>query len=288
MKYGIILYENTPNFGDNILSFAASRLLPQVDYTIDIDHLDSFQSRDNEPVAALMSFWFLMRKWNWPPASCIIPKFVGFHYSDHIEERDRSPLRYEYLSGPGADYLHTYSPIGCRDLFTAESLREHGFETYFSGCISLTISNIPDSPPPALYNGDQEYICLVDIPEKVTQRIKDQLSGTGLQVLEHTHSIEFTSEISWAQREKMVEDRLALYKNAKCVISNRLHVTLPCLAMETPVLTISNKLNVPRFQPYKDWIYATTPRDFMDNNYIYDICYPPEPKNVSALSGAVD
>mgnify|MGYP000943183057 CR=1 FL=1 len=43
---------------------------------------------------------------------------------------------------------------------------------------------------------------------------------------------------SFEERMAKAEEILTLYQNAKFVITRRLHVTLPCLALETPVLSI--------------------------------------------------
>lgn len=267
MKYGIIYHGVTPNFGDDILPVAASRLLPHTDYQIDINHLDTFAA--DEPVAAVMCSWFLLPKWNWPPARSIVPLFAGFHYSDHQQEIFRSPVSFEFLSGPGAAYMQAAEPIGCRDLPTCTALQELGFKAYFSGCITLTLSDIPVHAAP------REYICLVDIPAKVEERIRAQLSGADIDILTFTHTISDSADLTWAQREQRVLERLSIYNGAKCVISNRLHVTLPCLAMETPVFTISNKLEEKRFSPYKDWFYGCDVKTFLESGTDYDFLNPP-------------
>ena len=35
MKYGLVVYKDTDNIGDDILSYAAMRFLPRIDYIID-------------------------------------------------------------------------------------------------------------------------------------------------------------------------------------------------------------------------------------------------------------
>ncbi len=49
----------------------------------------------------------------------------------------------------------------------------------------------------------------------------------------------------------------------------RLHVALPCLAMETPVLVIEAPImNDPnRFDPYKKWLHYVKNKDFINNGY---------------------
>lgn len=62
MKYGVIVYRNTRNIEDDIQSYAASKLLPQVDYYIEREQLDTFRPKEDEPVNAIMNGWFMYNK----------------------------------------------------------------------------------------------------------------------------------------------------------------------------------------------------------------------------------
>ena len=73
MKYGVVVYKNTDNIGDDIQSYAAKCFLPSVDYVIDREGLDTFQSEQSETVKAIMNGWYMYSKFNWPPVSCIEP-----------------------------------------------------------------------------------------------------------------------------------------------------------------------------------------------------------------------
>ena len=42
MKYGLVVYKETDNIGDDILSYSARRFLPSLDYIIDREGLDTF------------------------------------------------------------------------------------------------------------------------------------------------------------------------------------------------------------------------------------------------------
>ena len=69
MKYGVLWRKTTMNIGDDIQSYAQSVWLPQVDYMVDIEELDAFHSDNDEPVATIMSSWYMWQKWNWPPSA---------------------------------------------------------------------------------------------------------------------------------------------------------------------------------------------------------------------------
>ena len=93
-----------------------------------------------------------------------------------------------------------------------------------------------------------------------------------------THQGERNPERSWEDREKKVIELLTLYRNAKCVVTKRLHCALPCLAQETPVLLVKEMVDDIRFSPYYDFLHWTTVTNFMNNNYEYDFINPPQNK----------
>lgn len=274
MKYGLILNKNNLNIGDDIQAFATARFLPQVDYFIDREYMDDFRSEEDEPVAVIMNAWYMWHKWNWPPAKNIIPLFVGFHYADHqLAKQPGSPIKYEFLNGIGGDYLKAYGPIGCRDYYTRDQLQALGIESYFSGCITMTIPKMPETSEKG------SYICLVDLEEKVANKMKKLLAEKNIDVRVITHNRERNSEMSWEDREKQVTDLLTLYQNARCVVTKRLHCALPCLALETPVFMIKEMEDDIRFDPYYDFLHRTTVTKFMKDEYSYDFMNPPANKD---------
>ncbi len=274
MKYGLILNKNNLNIGDDIQAFATARFLPQVDYFIDREYMDDFRPEEDEPVAVIMNAWYMWHKWNWPPAKNIIPLFVGFHYADHqLAKQPGSPIKYEFLNGIGGDYLKAYGPIGCRDYYTRDQLQALGIESYFSGCITMTIPKMPETSEKG------SYICLVDLEEKVANKMKKILAEKNIDVRVITHNRERNSEMSWEDREKQVTDLLTLYQNARCVVTKRLHCALPCLALETPVFMIKEMEDDIRFDPYYDFLHRTTVTKFMKDEYSYDFMNPPANKD---------
>ncbi|WP_029322875.1 polysaccharide pyruvyl transferase family protein [Butyrivibrio sp. AE3004] len=255
MKYGVLWRRTTKNIGDDMQSYAASLFLPSVDYMVDIEELDSFVAEDDEPVATIMSAWYMWHKWNWPPSKYVYPMWIGFHYDDIQRGRRRGmPCHFEYLeSGPGKEYLKKYEPIGCRDPYTMEELSKRGIENYFSACVTLTLPR-RDIPKP-----EKEYIVCVDIGRKALAAVQKQVKGLGieLKVLPATRP-EPSTDMPWEERKKEVESYLEIYQNAKCVLTKRLHCALPCLALGTPVLLVRKSYDSPRFSPYKDWMKSTT------------------------------
>lgn len=274
MKYGVLLNKNNVNIGDDIQAFAISRFYPHMDYFIDREHIDEFKSDEGEPVAVLMNAWYMWAKWNWPPTKYIVPKMIGFHYADHqLAGQPGSPVKYEFLTGIGGEYLKANGPVGCRDAFTCGKLTEMGIDSYVSGCITMTLPKMPETPEKG------SYICLVDLEKKAMDKMKKLLKKEDIEVKVITHNRERDMNLPWEEREKQVKELLTLYQNARCVVTKRLHCALPCLAMETPVFIIKEKEDDIRFTPYYDFLYRTTVTRFMKDDYDYDFMNPPANKD---------
>ena len=268
MKYGLLVNENNSNLGDDIQAYAESRFLPRVDMIVDREHLDTFQYGDGtEPVALIMGAWFMWRKFNWPPARQIIPLNIGYHHFDRnpkvLESSSYAvPIFHEHYSGVGGQWFKEYGPVGCRDLYTKGVLDEQGIPNYFSGCVTLTLPKQPETPD------KDTYIVCVDLNAQVEEKVR-ALVGDRYEVRNLTHKTENIKGATWEERVERVKKHLTVYQNAKYVVTRRLHVALPCLAMGTPVMVIQSVgMNDPnRFEPYRDWLHYCRNNDFLKNGY---------------------
>ena len=269
MKYGVLFNKNNVNLGDDIQAYATARFYPSLDYFVDREHIHQFQSENNEPVAVIMNAWYMWEKWHWPPARCIVPHMVGIHYADHeLSLQPGSPLKYEALEGLGGDYLKAYAPIGCRDYYTMGQMKDLGIDCYFSGCITLTLPQMPIIKP------QKEYICIVDVDAKVRDKLVEILKDSGYELKIMTHTGERDENRTWEQRKEKVEELLTTYRNAKCVITKKLHCSLPCLSQETPVVLIKQMDDDIRFSPYYEFLHYIKTDDFLAGNYDYDFTNP--------------
>ena len=154
---------------------------------------------------------------DWPPPSNIKPIFISFH----INNKDM-------LDNIYTDYYKQYEPIGCRDKSTSQYLSVNGINSYFSGCLTLTLDNIHKTEN----NGFQYY---VDIP------VGDNIQGKYI-----THQKKEYAFMDYTQRIPIAQKLLNGYAQAKSVTTNRVHVMLPCLAFGTKVNFIVKKQNDPR------------------------------------------
>lgn len=226
MKYGVIVYIQTDNIGDDILSYAGMKYLPHVDYVIDRESLDTFCPKQKEYVSVIMNGWFLFNKFNWPPSPYINPKIIGIHFSNN----NFRGIGDEYLDGLGQEYLKKNSPIGCRDTGTMEKMMSRNISAYLSGCLTLTLSKFKN-----VENTDK-YV-LVDVPDILADKMQKEL---GPQRIERFSHFVIPSErgAEWSIRCERVENILKKYQGARLVITTRLHCALPCLALGTPVILI--------------------------------------------------
>lgn len=228
-KYGLIVFKNTDNIGDDIQSYAQSQFLPHIDYVIDREQIDSFVPDNNEIVNCIMNAWWLNKRTNWPPSPYINPLPVSMHMRNTEED---SPT---YLDGMGMQWFKKYEPIGLRDDLVKKYLDEAGVKNYQSGCMTLTIKKNPKLKT-------KPYICVNDIDEELLKKLKE-FTNIEIKIMKHDINPQETAKLTWEERKKRVQKLLDTYQQAICVITSRLHCTLPCLALEVPVLLIYNDEN---------------------------------------------
>ena len=147
-------------------------------------------------------------------------------------------------------------------------MKKLGIDSYFSGCITLTLPQMPIIKP------EKEYICIVDVDARVKNRLVKLLENSGYELKIMTHTGERDENRTWEQRKKKVEELLTTYRNAKCVITKKLHCSLPCLSQGTPVVLIKQMDDDIRFSPYYDFLHYIKTDDFLAGNYDYDFTNP--------------
>ena len=265
MKYGIMYYKYTDNIGDDIQTYTALRFLPHIDYQIDREDLNCFIPNKKEFVATIMNGWFLHNKAAWPPSPYIYPLLLSMHFTC----QEKIDVGEKYLQGLGGEYLQKHQPIGVRDAETQKRLSRNGIETYFSGCMTLTLKPFENIDK-------KEYICLVDVDENSANIIRN---NTKREIKEITHDVkaEEISKKSFNERMKDVEDLLKMYQAAHIVFTNRLHVALPCVALGTPVVLIHKEYyEKDRIETYLKYVTSYSDKEFAEENVREIIEYPKE------------
>ena len=132
--YGILIREGKggggKNIGDYIQSIAQRQFIRGKETCfVEIEELSDFKSE--QQVNVIMNGWFTWDCSKFLPPNCINPLFVSFHLTPFQEQAFFTP---EIIA-----YLKKYQPIGARDTKTMEMMRAHGIDSYFSGCLTLTL-----------------------------------------------------------------------------------------------------------------------------------------------------
>lgn len=133
MKYGLLNYSESNQFfnvGDYIQSLAAKQYLPNVDALINREKMAAYEG---DKIKLILNGWFTHNPENWIPSKGIVPLFVSFHINNTA-----APYM---LNENGVQYLKQHQPIGCRDQYTTDILKEKGIDAYFTGCLTLTLDS---------------------------------------------------------------------------------------------------------------------------------------------------
>lgn len=268
MKYGLMYFKDTDNIGDDIQTYVAKRFLPHIDYYIDREALNCFIPKEKEYVSMIMNGWYIHNKCAWPPSPYINPLLMSMHFMS-IEATD---IGDKYLQGLGGEYLKLHEPIGARDIETKKRLEKNGIESYFSGCMTLTLERFENIEK-------TNKIYLVDAEKKVKEKVKKE--NLEFEIEEITHWLE-PSEISKKsidERLKDVENLLKKYQSAHLVITNRLHVALPCIALGTPVILVHPEyFDEDRLGTFLKYMDNYTDTEFI-NMDIKELLKNPKPNN---------
>ena len=258
-KYALFCYD-TENIGDEIQSIAASRFLPRIDYFVNRDNIDKTNFRQNEEVKIIMNGWYLHpsiqdHKKHFPPTN---PSLNPLLTSIHISKLTKSD---HFFSTPKSiEFLQKHSPVGARDTATLEFLQSINIPSYFSGCLSLTLL-----PAPNIKKSD--YILAIDVSQEILEAIKKRTKRPVIDLSVY-RSFSLTND------EKFILAKywLYLYQSAHCIVTSRLHVILPSLALGTPVIAL-DYLDPDRFNGLINLANHYTDKEFIKNPKI-SVDYP--------------
>lgn len=262
MHFGLLSYP-TINVGDFIQSLAVRKFLPRVDRYIDREALDEIEPVEGNAVRLILNGWYCHRPDKWPPSPCVDPLIISFHITNLLLPGLEISPREQFARSPHIlRYLQEHGPIGARDRDTLAWLRSCGIESYYSGCLTLTI-NRPAVPR-------ESFLVLTELPEAVAIRVQSA-AKIPIRYTSHVDTVTAGTE----QRFERAAALLDLYARASCVMTSRLHCALPCLAMGTPVLLIEMALDPGRFTGLRDLMHHCSAEDFLSGQVDYDIGNPP-------------
>ncbi len=231
--YGLLGY-STMNLGDDIQSLAVQQFLPRTDFIIDRDFLSTLDLR--VPAKMVLNGWFCHH----------FRQFEGRHVLDRIglAESDSSLLQLLVTSfncdfivsgrdmafgGQVLQFLQRHQPIGCRDSRTAEVLADRGIEAYFSGCMTLLLRP----------RQTESREGVLDIDSRLN--VEAALGASGpRQVQKATQFVD--RQTPFGRRFELASLRLWQIERSELVVTSRLHVALPAIAMNVPVVFTSTNI----------------------------------------------
>lgn len=218
---------NAFNLGDEMQSLAALQFFPTSEYlTVDRDNLKRYPG---EPINLIANAWYDLTETNESFSSKINPLLISIH------------LEKSTLSPNSIKFFKQNEPIGCRDLATLETFRRYNIKSFFSSCLTLTLGEKYTAPE----NEKTDEIIFVDVnmkdlPNEIAVPLKKYLKNYDLSkatFLTHYAPRDYDSMNRFEETEKL----LKRYARAKLVVTRRIHVALPCLAVGTPVILVRSK-----------------------------------------------
>ena len=280
MKFGLMKYSHTNNLGNEIQSIAARQFLPNIDFYIEHEKLNLFEN--DEMVKMIMNGGYLDCLKSWPPSEDIEPLLISMHFNTTFNDTKKVISTTE-----SKDFFSSYGPVGCRDISTLNLLNELDIDAYYSGDLTLTLNS---------KNKEKTYKYIVvnsHIQRDVINFLKTKTDMPIYNIHQHSlesfdqkyltrHPIDFslTSLQSYEEKFFMAENLLRLYENAHCVITDRVHCALPCIALQTPVLLLDSAVFAPeRLCGLDKLVFQTNFEDYKSNYELFDVLNPPKNPN---------
>jgi len=286
-----LLMAQTSNLGDDIQAWPVWKFWGTVDAVLERDTFEwwyprKFRPEPGQKVAVVANGWYTHNPAGWFPPANLVPLFISVHVNPEIADKFFRPEVVEYLS---------QFEIGARDLKTADLLRHFGLKAYFSGCLTLTISNwLPKENKPK--GGFQPLIIDMDknalkyVPQEIVRsastlsqeistvaRLRTHIARTPIgNFIKRTVPQRFTDKMrltlnkvfvpkSPFLRLTLAEMRLRAMASASIILTSRLHVALPAASLGIPVVLVHAKLRQdPRFSGLSELVTSYSLDEFKD------------------------
>ncbi len=269
-------WEKDGNIGDCFQNLAVRNIFNKIkiqDEALVKVNRDDIPDYTGTHCKLVMQSWYAdyMGVFQLPWSDNITPIFLGFHLNKMNNTRDR------FLTEGIHHKMKAFEPIGCRDRNTRDFLRANGVNAYFSGCLTLTFDKRQTKPK----NGK---IFIVDLKKKAFKRLPKHIlknADTSISHVFYWDKAPISEQDAW-DFEKMSEKLLNKYKNeAKLIITSRIHVAMPCIAMGIPVIFITDNKYDERFDVLQGIIPVY---DYHDMRYVK---WNPAPADISRLKTAI-
>lgn len=248
------------NVGDYIQSFAAKNLIEKYFGKNSISkyiHRDNLANYKGELINIILNGWYSHNKKGFNDISDNInPLLISIHISNS-----------KILTNNAIQWFKKFDSIGCRDKETLHLLKNLGVKNaYFSSCLTTTF----DSSDFEKWNKNKILVCLDNIFSiygllgkkynskkletnkmliEINKIISNYTDSKTHLTEENTLFVTQRQRYSTNHNNRFLEakKRLNQINGSKLVITSRIHIALPSLALGTPVIFINKNHNDSRY-----------------------------------------
>lgn len=262
-KFAMLFYPTSRNIGDDIQSIAARQFLPTIDYLIDRDDqtvVYDYQGKGIVDVSHVPEWgvkivqngWFDGRQTRFPPHKILRSLFVSFHLNETpglYKEKDYARLAETARHGDRLltpeiikYFQNCGGAVGTRDEHTLKIFSDNGIRSFHTACLTLTLEGkrIGLNPPPS----HRSSVIAVDAYHRELELYANKVpAGIRTRAEKISHGLTDVVIPSFLEKQTLATSLLQRYQDARVVITDRLHVALPCLAFGTPVFFIYSRMD---------------------------------------------
>lgn len=217
-SYGSTARVNPDNdFEEEFQEFANLQFLPFVDLSLDGEELE-----ESEKIVESTSFfnaWWSSGTISFPSSKKTRTIMISIHLPNN------KPI----FTNTEVEYLRLNGPIGCRDRVTCQILRQNRLDSFFSGCITLLLSN------PIRHRKRTEDILLVDLDKRIKTILPRRIQDTGISMIHH---VKEDVRLDYLYKLRSAMALIERYSRAKLVVTQRISCALICVSLRTPVVFV--------------------------------------------------
>jgi len=240
-KYGST-WLNEGNLGDCVQNLAVENVYKYAGINPDdlvLINRDELPKYNGEKASLVMQSWFgdAHNVFPLPWSDKITPTFIGFHLSKY------GKTRISFIEKKVHEKIVPPPPIGCRDRNTRDFLRGLGLDAYFSGCMTLTFEKRKSAPK----NGKIFVVDLTGAARAILPKAVEQVADFSISHFYYweNYPVSYDGAMEFENHARVVLERYRT--EAKLVITSRIHVAMPCIAMGIPVVFIHEEADCERF-----------------------------------------
>ncbi|CAF3748927.1 unnamed protein product [Rotaria socialis] len=234
------------NNGDYVQAWASMQYYPCVDRFFERDNLynlpelrpmpfaqSTFRNQSSTFVSIIMHAWWgqftetLKNGMYWPPPHYFRPVYISMHIWHNA-------AGFMLLKRKTYDM---YGPVGARDAYTLQLLYQQNISSWFSGCLTTTLKFHPLTQSA---NDLRKHVLVVDVQRDLLDTlVPPDILRENVRWSTAIYKVTSVNQLDEQFEEfNQTEHRFHELLSSKLVLTSRLHVLLPCLALKIPVMFI--------------------------------------------------